>query len=47
MMKWEIELCEFYVSYQSRTAIKGQVLVDFLIELTPIKANEMNSLELE
>ena len=31
---WAVELGEYDLSYESRTAIKTQVLTDFLIELT-------------
>ena len=33
-MKWIIEPSEFDIRYKSRTAIKGQVLVDFIMEFT-------------
>ena len=33
-MKWAFEQEEFEVLYRTRTAIKGQVLADFLVELT-------------
>ena len=33
-MKWALELEEFEVIYQPRTAIKGQALADFLVEFT-------------
>ena len=31
-MKWAIELSEFDIKYKMKTAIKGQVLADFIIE---------------
>ena len=34
-MKWAIELSEFDISYVPRTAIKSQVLADFLAESSP------------
>lgn len=34
MVNWLIELGEHDISYRSRTTIKGQALVDFLVELT-------------
>ena len=34
LMKWAIELSEFNVRYRQKTAIKGQVLVDFVMEFT-------------
>ena len=33
-MKWAIELSEFDIRYKPKTAIKGQVLVDFVMEFT-------------
>ena len=33
-LKWAIELSEFDFIYRPRYAIKGQVLVDFIIELS-------------
>lgn len=33
--KWSLELANFDIRYQPRTAIKGQVLADFVAELTP------------
>ncbi|XP_020229044.1 uncharacterized protein LOC109810075 [Cajanus cajan] len=35
MMKWSVELSEFFIKYEPRGAIKAQALADFLIELTP------------
>lgn len=46
MVKWAIELGEYNVSYRLRTAIKGQVLADFLAKLTPVEM-EKNSSETE
>ena len=34
MMKWAIELSEFDIRYRLKTAIKGQVLADFIMEFT-------------
>ena len=34
LMKWAIELSEFDISYRPKTAIKGQVLADFVMEFT-------------
>ena len=39
MIKWAIELSEFDIRYKPRTAIKGQVLVNFIIEFTPVELN--------
>ena len=33
-MKWAIELSEFDIRYKPKTAIKGQVLADFIMEFT-------------
>ena len=34
LVKWAIELSEFDIRYKPRTSIKGQVLVDFIMEFT-------------
>ena len=33
MVSWSIELLEFDIQYEPRTAIKAQALADFLIEM--------------
>ena len=33
-MKWAIELSEFDIRYKPKTAIKGQILADFVMEFT-------------
>ena len=33
-MKWAIELSEFDIRYKTKTAIKGQILADFVMEFT-------------
>ena len=40
MMKWAIELSEFDIKYKPKTAIKGQVLADFVMEFTSIELAE-------
>ena len=35
MLRWSVELGEFDIQYSPRTAIKAQVLADFISELTP------------
>ena len=35
LIKWAIKLSEFDIRYKLRTAIKGQVLADFILEFTP------------
>ena len=37
LMKWAIELSEFDIRYKPKTAIKGQVLSDFVMEFAPIE----------
>ena len=48
LMKWAIELSEFDIIYKPKTAIKGQVLADFVLEFTPAEpaqnAQAMNDL---
>ena len=34
MVLWAIELSEFNIQYRPRTAIKGQVVTDFIAEFT-------------
>ena len=34
MALWAIELSEFDIQYRPRTAIKGQVVADFIVEYT-------------
>ena len=40
LMKWAIELSEFDIRYKPKTAIKGQILVDFVMEFTSAKLAE-------
>ena len=40
LMKWVIKLSEFDISYKPKTAIKGQVLADFIMEFTSAKPVE-------
>ncbi|KAL0313116.1 UNVERIFIED_CONTAM: hypothetical protein Sradi_5710900 [Sesamum radiatum] len=40
LVKWAIELGEFYVEFQPRIAIKGQVLADFLVEMRSQEGGE-------
>ena len=40
LMKWAIELSEFDIRYKPKTAIKGQVLSDFVMEFTSAKPTE-------
>ena len=35
LMKWALELSEFDIRYKPKTTIKGQVLIDFVMEFTP------------
>ena len=39
-MKWAIELSEFYIRYKPRTAIKGKILADFIMDFTSAKSTE-------
>ena len=34
MALWVVELSEFDIQYRLRTAIKGQVMADFIVEFT-------------
>ena len=40
LMKWAIELSEFDIQYKPKTAIKGQILADFVMEFAPVELAE-------
>ncbi|XP_057755615.1 uncharacterized protein LOC130974778 [Arachis stenosperma] len=40
LTKWSIELSEFDIQFQPRSALKAQVLADFITEITPDEHNE-------
>ena len=40
LMKWAIELSEFDIRYKPKTAIKGQILADFVMEFAPVELAE-------
>ena len=40
LMKWVIELSEFDIRYKPKTAIKGQILADFVMEFTSAEPTE-------
>ncbi|XP_056862280.1 uncharacterized protein LOC130509965 [Raphanus sativus] len=42
LTKWAIELSELDITYKCRTAAKSQVLADFLVELTPNLAQDLD-----
>ena len=44
LTKWAIELSEFDIRYKLRTAVKGQILADFIMEFTPAKSTEATQL---
>ena len=44
LIKWSIELSEFDIIYKPRTAIRGQILEDFIMEFTPIEPVEATQL---
>jgi len=39
MVRWAVELSEFDVQYKPRGPIKGQVYVDFVVELSSANAH--------
>ncbi|KAL2240909.1 UNVERIFIED_CONTAM: hypothetical protein Sindi_0732100 [Sesamum indicum] len=43
LVRWAIELGEYYIDYQARVAQKAQVLVDFMIELAGNPIKEQNN----
>ena len=46
-IKWAIEMSKFDIIYNPRTAIKGQILEDFIMEFTPEELAEANQLTLD
>ena len=44
LIKWVIELSEFNIRYKPRTAIKGQILADFIMEFTLAESTEATQL---
>ena len=40
LMKWAIELSEFNIRYKPKTAIKGQILANFVMEFTSAELAE-------
>ena len=44
LIKWAIKLSEFDISYKSRTTVKGQILVDFIMEFTPAQSTKATQL---
>ncbi|GAU27977.1 hypothetical protein TSUD_373720 [Trifolium subterraneum] len=42
MLKWSLELAEFDISFESRKALKAQVLADFVAEMTTLTTSEKN-----
>ena len=45
LMKWAIELSEFDIRYKTKTAIKWQVLADFVMEFAPKETAEAAQIE--
>ena len=43
-MKWAIELGEFDIRYKLRTAVKGQIWADFIIEFTLAQSTKATQL---
>ena len=44
LIKWAIELSEFDIRYKPRTAIKGQILADFIMEFSLTASTEATQL---
>ncbi|GAU49243.1 hypothetical protein TSUD_382750 [Trifolium subterraneum] len=42
MLKWSLELAEFNIRFESRKALKAQVLADFVAEMTTSTTSEKN-----
>jgi len=43
MVRWAVELSEFDIQYEPRGPIKGQVYVDFVVELSSANAHQEES----
>ena len=43
LLKWAVELSEFDIEYQPKTAIKGQVLVDFIVNRSKARKQEVDN----
>ena len=44
LIKWAIELSEFHIRYKPRTAIKEQILADFIMEFTSTTSTKATQL---
>ena len=44
LIKWAIELSKLDIRYKPRTAVKGQILADFIMEFTPTEFIEATQL---
>ena len=44
LIKWAIELSEFDIRYKPRTAVKGQILADFIMEFTLAQSTKATQL---
>ena len=44
LIKYAIELSEFDIRYKPRTAVKGQILANFILEFTPAQSTEATQL---
>ena len=44
LIKWAIELSEFDIRYKPMTAIKWQILADFIMKFTPVEPTEATQL---
>ena len=40
LLKWVVELSGFDIEYRPRSAIKGQVLADFIVELSDVQPRD-------
>ena len=44
LIKWAIELSEFDIRYKPRTAVKGQILANFIMEFIPVESTKATQL---
>lgn len=42
-MRWSLELSKFDIKFKARKALKAQMLVDFVVEMTSSVGNEKNN----
>ena len=41
LLKWAVKLSEFDIEYSPRSAIKGQILADFIVEILDVQPRDL------